>query len=221
MDARRSSLFVPLLHSSTERNQDIQKATASEPLTLDEEYAMQQSWRKDNDKLTFIICRPLQNAQDCFRACDYDSSECMLGDINLFLDSTDDNQDTGVVGEVELMIARKELQGRSIGKGSLLAFLQYIVQHESDILDEYLSQESRLSGTPGSAHQLKYLRVKIGKENARSIGLFEKFGFRKVKEESNYFGEFELRLGGPLAPTVGALMQKFGVEEFREFAYDM
>ena len=37
--------------------QEIQLATASEPLTLDQEYAMQQSWRADADKLTFIICR--------------------------------------------------------------------------------------------------------------------------------------------------------------------
>ncbi|OAP54904.1 hypothetical protein AYL99_10604 [Fonsecaea erecta] len=41
--------------------QEIQEATASEPLTLEEEYAMQRSWRDDGDKLTFIVCRPHQH----------------------------------------------------------------------------------------------------------------------------------------------------------------
>lgn len=42
------------------KNEDIQQLTASLPLTLDEEYEMQQTWRKDEDKCTFIIlCRKL------------------------------------------------------------------------------------------------------------------------------------------------------------------
>jgi len=36
-------------------NEELRQLTASEELTLDEEYAMQRSWREDDDKLTFII----------------------------------------------------------------------------------------------------------------------------------------------------------------------
>nr|CCA28243.1 conserved unknown protein putative [Albugo laibachii Nc14] len=35
----------------------LQECTASEPLTLDQEYAMQTSWRDDPKKCTFIILR--------------------------------------------------------------------------------------------------------------------------------------------------------------------
>jgi len=31
------------------QNKELQKLTASEPLTLDQEYGMQQSWLKDDD----------------------------------------------------------------------------------------------------------------------------------------------------------------------------
>lgn len=36
-------------------NEEIRQLTASLPLTLDEEYHMQQTWLNDQDKCTFII----------------------------------------------------------------------------------------------------------------------------------------------------------------------
>merc|ERR1711939_1226447 len=49
---------VPTYHEWM-KDEQIQAETASEPLTLEEEYAMQRSWRTDADKLTFIACLPL------------------------------------------------------------------------------------------------------------------------------------------------------------------
>ncbi|KKZ60953.1 hypothetical protein EMCG_04376 [[Emmonsia] crescens] len=44
------------------KDPEIQQATASEPLTLEEEYAMQTTWRTDADKLTYIVCLPLDKS---------------------------------------------------------------------------------------------------------------------------------------------------------------
>jgi GNAT superfamily N-acetyltransferase len=103
---------------------------------------MQLRWRNDADKLTFIICLP-PTGRD--KRCDSpiiakwgDSPENMVGDINLFIfedPHVDEPKEGGyvpdrgqigkrkLVGEVELMVARREYQGKGIGRASLLLFL--------------------------------------------------------------------------------------------------
>ncbi|KAL5612403.1 uncharacterized protein BROUX77_002559 [Berkeleyomyces rouxiae] len=68
----------------------IQEATASEPMTLDEELENQKSWRTSTDKLTFILCKPLDFSSSSSSLPSVvsgttDADDNMLGDINLFL----------------------------------------------------------------------------------------------------------------------------------------
>ena len=66
------------------------EATASEPLSLQEEYAMQQTWRDDPTKCTFIVHTVLD-----------DGSLCMIGDTNFFFNDAEDP----LCVEIEIMIA--------------------------------------------------------------------------------------------------------------------
>ena len=102
--------------------------TASEPLSLDEEYAMQQAWEKDQDKCTFIVLDALATAEyvspfvaerpcttlDCLHR---DEAERMVGDVNLFFNDSEDPHSA----EVEVMIAEAAARGRGLGNGADLA----------------------------------------------------------------------------------------------------
>ncbi|KAH9904723.1 acetyltransferase domain-containing protein [Xylariomycetidae sp. FL2044] len=102
----------------------IQQATASEPLTLAEEYANQISWRTSGDKLTFIICQPLPLPKPFLPAPssppspstpspsppptpvvyagEIDTPSLMIGDVNMFLTpyhGDDDNEEEEIEGK--------------------------------------------------------------------------------------------------------------------------
>ncbi|KAL2808591.1 GNAT domain-containing protein [Aspergillus granulosus] len=226
-----SKWHVPRYHEWM-KDEEIQEATASEPLSLNEEYAMQQSWRNDADKLTFIVCLPTPkdvNANETLTEED-DSPACMIGDINLFLQIDDGDEGTSalqIIGEIELMIAEKKDQRRGFGKAALLTFLRYVVAHEGAILGEFVSRDEaakRGFGTAGREGEgrgvkLEALSVKIGQKNERSLALFEGVGFGKVAEEPNYFGEWELRRTGLDLKAVEGELEGAGVEGYVEVEY--
>uniref|UniRef100_A0A915K343 N-acetyltransferase domain-containing protein n=1 Tax=Romanomermis culicivorax TaxID=13658 RepID=A0A915K343_ROMCU len=133
---------------------EIREATGSEPLTLSEEYEMQKRWAVDQDKCTFIIlskCRPIDQSPGI---------SSMIGDVNLFLFTEEDDSNT-VVGrrfaEIEIMIAEADFRGRGLGKESVALMMQY-----------------------GFAKlELNKFSVKINEENEASQKMFQNFGFRE------------------------------------------
>jgi RimJ/RimL family protein N-acetyltransferase len=195
-------------------------STASEPLTLEEEYAMQRSWRNDRDKLTFIICLPISletTPNGTIKGGELDTSARMLGDINLFLfpsetsgEDGNETADQGLQGEIELMVADHEHQRKGFGRAALVTFLYYVLMNWSSISNEYLPN----APTEKNDH-LEYLRVRINETNDRSIKLFQSVGFEQVKE-ANYFGEVELRWFG----TVDDVKKMKGWEEVTTMQYE-
>ena len=160
---------------------------------------MQQSWREDHDKLTFILCCGTEDELGPIRLGHHDQPIRMLGDVNFFLTSSVETQGFSVVGEIELMVAVKNMQGNGYGRAALVVFLSYIAIHEQEILAEYTTGVTKTSSRAIEAMQvttlrLDVLRVRINQSNDRSIKLFESVGFRKYTTEANYFGEFELRM---------------------------
>lgn len=143
-----------------------------------------------------------------------------------------------IVGEIELMIAEKNNQRRGFGRAALLMFMRYIVQYQGAILEEFISgggvdvdtvrklrtgveaeaSENEMATT--STLEFECLSVKIGKDNVRSLALFEGLEFEKVDSEPNYFGEFELRRKELSLGGVDGALGKAGVKGFVALPYE-
>ncbi|XP_063149265.1 alpha/beta-tubulin-N-acetyltransferase 9 isoform X2 [Candoia aspera] len=114
-----TSAHVPRYHEWM-KSEELQRLTASEPLSLEQEYEMQCSWREDTDKCTFIIL----DAEKWTRQ-KATEEDCMVGDVNLFLT----NREDPTVGEMEIMIAEPSYRGRGFGKEATLIMMSYGITH--------------------------------------------------------------------------------------------
>lgn len=209
---------MPYLH------QAIQEATASEPLTLVEEYENQSSWRESHDKLTFILCQPLAGSdgpETSAGAGQVDDPDKMIGDINFFLYPWDEDDEEDALGgagangraqqryctgEVDIMIAGPQDRGRGLGKAAVSTFLYYIWSNLDAILGEYQSQyqsqsqsqSSSQSSSPGRAEGAPRLRLKslMAKIKATNAHSIALFKGLGFEQEGcvNYFGEVKLVL---------------------------
>jgi hypothetical protein len=146
-----------------------------------------------------------------------DSPDVMIGDVNMFISLGEDS--TGhrplVIGELELMIAESAQQRKGSGRAALLSFLMYVLHHEAAILGEFWNDSY------GQQPPTKFASfvAKIGKENGRSIALFESLGFERTSEEPNYWGEYELRHMSLTKEAIETLMAESWIRHYAEVAY--
>ncbi|KAG1151554.1 hypothetical protein G6F37_005705 [Rhizopus arrhizus] len=137
----------------------LQEMTASEPLTLEEEYEMQQSWHQDEKKLTFIITAlptdcPVQ-LKDIPKE-EVKDKTVMIGDVNIFFNDPDDDS---TFGEIEVMIAEADYRKTGRAREALKLMMGFAMVELG----------------------LKTFHAKISLKNEPSIQLFKsKFGYYPV-----------------------------------------
>ncbi|CAM9577469.1 unnamed protein product [Discosporangium mesarthrocarpum] len=152
----------------------IREMTASEPLSLEEEYAMQVSWREDPFKCTFIVLAKGEGDGEGeegdmkfeARPCPEAWLQAMAGDVNLFFTDTSNLS----MCEVEVMIAEERWRRKGLGEEAVLLLMRYALD------------------TMG----VKTFFCKIGDANTPSRRLFEKLGY-KAHSYVEAFKETELR----------------------------
>ena len=124
--------------------------TASEPLSIDEEYEMQQTWENDENKLTFIVLSKSLHENG-------NEVDSMVGDVNAFLYSDNDDNIIDVI-EIDIMISEKKYRSYGFGSEAVYVIMFYCLKNFKNI---------------------KEFIVKINDDNEASIKMFEKMLFFK------------------------------------------
>lgn len=141
------------------------QATASEPLTLQQEFQMQLTWTQDPNKQTFIVLDREMVVGEFIHGDPH--VEAMVGDVNLYMNNFDDPN----MAEIEIMIAEPKSRGKGLGKESVLLMMAFAVESLG----------------------IHIFRAKIGESNGASLTLFRKLGFEEASY-SEIFKEVTLEL---------------------------
>ncbi|KAK1317115.1 hypothetical protein QJS10_CPA05g01011 [Acorus calamus] len=162
-------ILVPYMRAHVERyhqwmeDPSLLEATASEPLTLEEEYQMHLSWTRDPNKQTFIVLD-----KDMIRGGFVEGEphvEAMAGDVNIYMNDPDHLR----VAEIEIMIAEQKSRGKGLGKEAVLMMMTFAIKK----------------------FDIQRFRAKIGESNIASLNLFQKLGFEEISR-SDIFKEAKL-----------------------------
>ncbi|EFI27016.1 N-acetyltransferase 9-like protein [Coprinopsis cinerea okayama7 len=191
-------------------NEELRELTASEPLTLEEEYEMQEKWQLDEDKLTFIVLSredALFDEDEIVKPTDPRLTVCpMVGDVNLFLYGSleslrrplaskdegdteeEQSEDDDGHAEVEIMIAEPSYRR----KGYALQALQLMLGYATGChLGPQCTNADQEIDSPLKIDPTRLL-TRISEGNTPSIRLFERLGFQITKRVA-VFEEVEMR----------------------------
>jgi RimJ/RimL family protein N-acetyltransferase len=156
----------------------LQEATASEPLSMEEERDMQQAWAEDPDKLTFIVLD--RGAPDTPGTGQHGGA--MAGDVNLFFGRNDDQPDRSNA-EIDVMIAEPSSRRKGLAHEALQTMVAYSRAHF------------------GTVHFV----AKIKDNNDASMRLFQSLGFRETRRVAVFHEvHYELELPGAEWPPAEA-----------------
>lgn len=186
-----SEKFVPNYHKWM-TNPEILELTASDSLSLDEEFEMQSTWKNDPTKCTFIVLSIESSGNPFLTDCTntildhptstaIDEESMMAGDVNLFLHDSDDPGNA----EIEIMIAEEKYQRRGYARESLNIMMYYGVKHLN-------------------VHRFF---AKINENNFASINLFKSLGYIEINYVSA-FQEFEYEFRVELGSNIDIINER-------------
>lgn len=91
--------------------------TGSEPLSLEEEYEMQKTWKEDKDKCTFIVLNGYEKENH---------ANHMVGDVNLFMNPYETECKAA---EIDIMIAEESHRRNGYGREAVQLMMWYGKNH--------------------------------------------------------------------------------------------
>ncbi|EAL70992.1 N-acetyltransferase 9 [Dictyostelium discoideum AX4] len=141
------------------QSEEIREQTASEELTIEEEFENQESWFKDDHKITFIILDKdllLENEKDSNGYSNENDIKSMIGDVNIFFNQYEDEG----TAELEVMIAEPTSRRKGLAREAISIIMGYGIEHLSTITKKYI--------------------VKIGESNQPSIQMFKSMNFKQI-----------------------------------------
>ncbi|ORY48502.1 N-acetyltransferase 9-like protein [Rhizoclosmatium globosum] len=158
--------------------------TASEPLSIEEEHEMQQSWAVDETKLTFIVLSKDMDGKLNGSPAAEAALGGMIGDVNLYFT---DFEDPIGKPEIEVMIAEPSMRRKGAGLEALQLIMQYAMQNVPGI-HTFVSKIS-LKNEPSRT----LFTQKLGYKEVKIVEAFEEVTLERAVSAAEFHGKLEIQ----------------------------
>eukprot|EP01006_Ploeotia_vitrea_P026302 TRINITY_DN59272_c0_g1_i1.p1 TRINITY_DN59272_c0_g1~~TRINITY_DN59272_c0_g1_i1.p1 ORF type:complete len:206 (+),score=25.53 TRINITY_DN59272_c0_g1_i1:79-696(+) len=167
---------VPKYNSWMQRA-ELQELTESEPLNLEQELEMCDTWEKDNDKITFIIvCNPAGDSSpdpDTVEAKQAAEIEQMVGDVNVFFHG-DPACDWP---EVEVMVAETGERRRGIGTEAVKLIMKWTLEKFGNTVKGFIAKI-----LDHNVPSINCFTKKLHFEEFKKVEVFHEVHFRSTEQ---------------------------------------